>query len=158
MRIKSLHVIPVLVMLLLTSCVIEEEPVLVIRPTVTISAHIEDQKIIATALINANPDILTAGNIGTTYKYSGELTIHNTVNGDIIDSNSFRGGGLSQFYSVRADTVSHERFIVVVKGTISVYADISNDGDISNDKLLAEGDFYQEAQYIISDMLLPPSE
>jgi hypothetical protein len=144
-------------MLLLTGCSIEEEPIIVINPTAEISAHIKDQKIFATVLINANPQVLVAGNIPTIYEFSGELAIYNTVNGNIIDVNSFGGGGLSQVYSVSADTTYHDRFIVIAKGTIDVFADIGKDGDTSNDKEIAMGDFYQETQFLVSE-LVPPRQ
>ncbi|MCK4748955.1 MAG: hypothetical protein KAT15_18010 [Bacteroidales bacterium] len=146
--------ITVLVMFGLTSClVVEEEPILLIDPSAEISAHIKDQKIYATAVLNANPMVLTAGNIPTIFEFSGELAIYNTENGNIIDVNTFTGGGLSQVYSVSADTSAHERFIVVASGTVNAYANIGNDNDDSNDKLISRGDFYQEAQFVIAEMV-----
>jgi hypothetical protein len=155
---KPLHIFPAILMFVLSGCVIEEEPVLLIRPTVEFSAHVKDEKIVATALISANPDILTPGNIPVIYRYSGEMDIHNTVNGSIIDYNAFSGGGLTQVYTVTADTATHERFIVIAFGTIKAYADIANDGEVSNDPLLASGDFYQEAQYIVSELAGIPNQ
>ena len=155
---KTLHIFPAFLMLVLSGCVIEEEPVLLIRPTVELTAHVKDEKIVATALISANPDILTAGNVPVIYKYSGEMDIHNTVNGNIIDYNAFSGGGLSRVYTVMADTATHERFIVIAFGNIKAYADIASDGEVSNDPLLASGDFYQEAQYFVSELTSIPQQ
>ena len=153
---KNSLIFAILMAMGLSSCLtIEEEPILLINPTAEISAHIKDQKIHATSLVNVNPQVLSAGNIPTVFTFSGELAIYNTTNGNIIDVNAFSGGGLSQVYSVSADTASHERFIIVASGTIKAYADIGNDGDEANDKLISEGDFYQEAQYSVSELLQP---
>ncbi|MCK5137504.1 MAG: hypothetical protein KAR19_17090 [Bacteroidales bacterium] len=151
---KALYIVPVLALLMMVSCFnLEEEPIVQINPTVELSAHIKDRKIFATALINVNSQILTTGNIPTLFKISGELAIYNTATGNIIDVNAFSGGGLSQVYTVTADTTSHRRFIVIASGTVNAYADIGNDNDESNDKLVSSGDFYQESQFIISDLL-----
>jgi hypothetical protein len=154
---KSLYIVLAWVFLAATSCVIEEEPILLINPTAEISAHIKDQKIYATVLINVNPQVLTPGNIPTIFEFSGELAIFNTITGNIIDSNAFDGGGLSQVYTVTADTVNHERFIVIASGAVNAYADTGSDGDSSNDRLISTGDFYQEAQYLVSELINPPA-
>jgi len=104
-------------------------------------------------LINTNPQILTSGNIPMLFEFSGELAIYNVENGNPIDVVEFTGGGLAQVYSVIADTVAHERFIVVASGTIYAFADIGNDEDSTNDRLISSGDFYQEAQFVISEMI-----
>ena len=83
----------------------------------------------------------------------GELAIYNTETGNIIDVNAFGSGGLSQVYTVTADTASHERFVVIASGTINAYADIGNDEDPSNDKLISSGDFYKEEQFIVADFI-----
>lgn len=153
---KNSLLLAILAGLGLSSCLsIEEEPILQINPSAEISAHIRDQKIYATALVNVNPQVFFTGNIPTIYTFSGELAIYNTLNGNIIDVNAFSGGGLSQVYSVSADTASHDRFVVVASGTIKAYADIGNDGDDANDKLISEGDFYQEAQFMVSELVQP---
>ncbi len=149
---KAQYLIPILAVTLLASCLkIEEEPILLINPTTEISAHIKNERIFATALVTINPQVLTAGNIPTIFEFLGELAIYNTKTGSVIDVNAFNGGGLSQVYTVTADTASHDRFVVVASGTIKAYADIGNDDDSSNDKLISSGDFYQEAQFIISE-------
>ena len=146
-----------LALVLLSSCLnLEEEPILLINPTTEISAHIKNERIYATALVMVNPQVLTAGNIPTIFEFLGELAIFNTKTGNIIDANAFSGGGLSQVYTVTADTVSHDRFVVIASGTINAFADIENDGDPSNDKLISSGDFYEETQYIVADFLAPP--
>jgi len=109
-------------------------------------------------MVSANPLVLTAGNIPTLFEFAGELAIYNTMNGNIIDVTAFSGGGLSQVYTVTADTASHVRYIVVASGTINAYADIDNDGDDSNDKLVSSGDFYQEAEFVIAEMVTPSPE
>jgi hypothetical protein len=152
---KALYIITAVVLLTVAGCTFEEEPILLINPTAEISAHIKNRKIYATVLVNVNPQVLTAGNIPTVFEFSGELAIFNTVNGNIIDSNAFSGGGLSQVYTVSADTLSQERFIVVASGKIDAYADIGNDGDSENDKLISTGDFYQEAQFRVSELVNP---
>ena len=152
MRIHSAIILVSL--LVLSSCLnIEEEPILLINPTAEISAHVKNQKIFATALVNVNPQVLFAGNIPTVFEFSGELAIYDPGNGNIIDVNTFKGGGLSQVYTVTADTAGRRRFIVIASGTIDAYADIGNDGDTSNDKLISGGDFYQEAQFIVSELV-----
>lgn len=156
---KTLSAVLGLFVLMATSCIkIEEEPILLINPTADISAHIKDQKIFATALINVGPQVLTPGNIPTIFEFSGELSIYNTNTGNVIDVNTFSGGGLSQVYTVSADTIERERFVVIASGTVDAYADIGNDADDSNDKLISTGDFYQEQQFIISDLLPPPPQ
>lgn len=132
---------------------IEEEPILLVYPTAELSAHVKNEQIYATVLINVNPQVLTAGNIPILFDFSGELAIYNTITGNEIDIESFSGDGLSQVYTVRADTASHERFVVAAKGRIEAFADIGNDGDPSNDKLIAAGNFYQEAQYLVSELV-----
>jgi hypothetical protein len=157
-RMKILYTLQILILLALTSCTFEEEPILLISPTADISAHIKNQKIYATVIVNVNPQVLSAGNIPTVFQFTGELAIYNTVNGNIIDSNTFSGGGLSQAYTVSADTSSHDRFIVIASGTIDAFADIGNDGESENDKLVSTGDFYQEAQFVVSDLVIPSQQ
>ncbi len=155
-QMKILKIISVLSLTFLVSCLnLEEEPIILINPTVEISAHIKNERIFATALINVNPQVLTAGNIPILFEFLGELDIFNTENGFIIDVNSFTGGGLSQVYTVAADTASHARFVVIASGTINAYADIGNDGDPDNDKLISSGDFHTEAQFIVANLLTP---
>jgi hypothetical protein len=152
MKIK--RILPFIVLIFSVSCLnIEEEPILLVNPTAELSAHIKNEQIYATVLINVNPQVLTAGNIPILFDFAGELAIYNTETGNIIDVNAFSGDGLSQVYTVRADTASHERFVVTANGRIEAYADIGNDGDESNDKLIAVGDFYREQQYIISELV-----
>lgn len=136
------------------SCInIEEEPILLVNPTAEISAHVKNEKIYATVLVNVNPQVLTPGNIPILFDFSGELAIYNTETGNIIDVNAFSGDGLSQVYTVSADTASHVRFVVTAMGRIQAFADIGNDGDPSNDKLINSGDFYSEAQYVVSELV-----
>jgi hypothetical protein len=140
--------------LLLSSCLnLEEEPLLLIQPTATISGHIKNQKIFATSLINVNPEILSSGNIPMIFEFSGDISIFDTNTGNVIDVNTFSGTGLSQAYTVSADTIGRDRFIVISHGTINAFANIGNDGNRSNDKLIATGDFYGETQFIVSDLL-----
>lgn len=154
MKIRIPFAILLFFLLSLSSCLnLEEEPILMINPTAEISAHIKNQKIHATGLISANPQMLYVGNIPVIYEFSGDLAIWNTLNGTIIDISAFSGGGLSQVYSVSADTAGHERFIVIISGSIKAYSDIGNDGNSSNNKLISEGDFYQETQFIVSDLV-----
>jgi hypothetical protein len=151
---KLKRILPVLVLFLTAGCInIEEEPILLVNPTAELSAHIKNKKIYATVLINVNPQVLTAGNIPITFDFSGELAIYNTETGNIIDVNAFTGNGLSQVYTVAADTASHDRFVVTARGSIEAFADIGNDGDPKNDKMIASGDFYQEAQYLVSELV-----
>jgi len=124
-----------------------------INPTAEISAHVMDQKIYATSLINANPEVQFAGNVATIYEFTGELAIYNTFNGNIIDVSSMSGGGLSQSYTVSADTTGHKRFIVIASGNIKAYSDLEKDGKIHSANLISEGHFYQESQFIVSELL-----
>lgn len=154
LKMKPYYIISLLAVFTISSCLnLEEEPILLINPTVDISAHIKNERIYATALINVNPQVLTAGNIPTIFEFLGELAIYNTETGNIIDVNAFGSGGLSQVYTVTADTASHERFVVIASGTINAYADIGNDDDPSNDKLISSGDFYKEEQFIVADFI-----
>ncbi len=154
MKIKLLYLVTILTLIMLTGCLnLEEEPILLINPTTEISAHIKNERIYATALVTVNPQVLTPGNIPTIFEFLGELAIYNTKTGNIIDVNSFTGGGLSQVYTVTADTASHDRFIVIASGTINAYADIGNDDDTSNDKMISSGDFHREEQFFITDIL-----
>jgi len=144
----------VLLLLTLSSCLnLDEEPILMLSPTAIISGHIKDQKIFATSLISANPQVQAIGNVATLYEFSGDLAIYNTYNGTIIDVSSISGGGLSQTYTVSADTLGHERFIVIANGRIKAYSDLDNDGKIHSGNLISEGEFYQETQFIVSEML-----
>ncbi len=154
MKMKITFITLLLMSLLLNSCLnLDEESIMTINPTVQISAHVMDQKIIATSLINTNPQITVAGNIATLYQFSGDLAIYNTLNGTIIDVSSISGGGLSQTYTVSADTTGHERFIVIASGSIKAYSDLEKDGKIYSGNLLTEGQFYQESQFIVSELL-----
>lgn len=156
---KLQYIFPILALVLLSSCLnIEEEPILLINPTTEISAHIKNERIYATALVMVNPQVLTAGNIPTIFEFLGELAIYNTKTGNQIDTEAFSGGGLSQVYTVSADTLSHDRFVVIASGTINAYADIGNDSDPSNDKLISSGDFYKEEQFIVDELQAPPPE
>jgi len=150
---KSIYIIPLLALFAITSCInLDEEPILLVRPSVEISAHIKNERIYATAQINVNPDVLVVGNLKTNFEYSGDLAIYNTRTGNIIDVNTFSKGGLSQVYTVAADTASHETLVVIADGTIEAWADIGNDGESGNDKLISSGGFHQEAVFYIPDM------
>ncbi|MCP4313585.1 MAG: hypothetical protein GY790_20215 [Bacteroidetes bacterium] len=141
-------------LLVFSSCLnLEEEPIVMINPSAQITAHVKDKKIYATGLITVNPQVLSVGNIPIIYEFTGELAIWNTNSGTIIDGNSLSGGGLSQVYTVSADTTGHDRFIVIASGSIKAFADINNDGEESNNKLVSEGDFYQESQFIVSELV-----
>jgi hypothetical protein len=140
--------------LALSSCLeLDEEPILVINPTAEISAHVKDRKIYATSVINVNPQIIIGGNVAVIYDFSGELAIYNTLNGTIIDVSSISGGGLSQAYTVSADTLGHDRFIIIASGAIKVYSDLDKDGKIHSGNFLTEGNFYQESQFRVSELL-----
>jgi hypothetical protein len=148
-----------LFLLLISGCInIEEEPIMTVNPEAVISAHIKNQQVFATAQINVNPQILSAGNIPIYYDYEGELAIYNVETGTIIDVNLFSGGGLSQYYSVSADTTAHERFIIIAEGSVKAITDIGNDSDTSNDKVVAEGQFHNELEVILEDMAFPTSD
>ena len=151
----KISIISLFLMLFITSsCLnLDEEPVLLLRPTVVISAHVKDRKIFATSLINANPEVQAIGNVNTLFDFSGELAIYNTFNGTIIDVSSISGGGLAQTYTVSADTLGHERFIVIASGIIKAYSDLDKNGTINTNNLLSEGEFYQESQLIISELV-----
>ena len=61
LKMKSYYIIPLLAAFTISSCLnLEEEPILLINPTVDISAHIKNERIYATALISVNPQVLTA--------------------------------------------------------------------------------------------------
>jgi hypothetical protein len=148
------HISIVFLLTLLAGCLsIEEEPVMTIRPAAEISAHIKNRQIFATAQISVNPQILASGNLPLYYEYSGELAIYNTNTGTVIDVNAFTGGGLSQYYTVSADTTSQERFIIIAEGSVDAITDIGNDQDASNDKIVATGEFHNELTILISDLV-----
>jgi len=145
--------LPLLALFLIPSCLnLDEDPILTIAPTVDLSAHIKNERIFATAQINVNREINTPGTLETRFVYIGDLAIYNSVTGNIIDVNAFSGGGLSQVYTVAADTASHQKLIVIADGVIEAYADTENDGDPSNDKLISQGGFHQEAVYVLSEL------
>ena len=145
----------VLLMTGLTSCFdLEEEPILLVNPSAELSAHVKDKKLYATALVNVNAQVLFAGNIPTRFEVEGELAIYDTDNGTIIDLSTIDNNeGLAQTYTVSADTAFRDRFIVIASGSVSAYADVGDDGYTSNDKLLSQGDFYQEAQFIVEEVI-----
>jgi len=64
--------------------------------------------------------------------------------------NAFSGGGQSQVYTVAADTASHESFVVIADGKVEAWADIGNDGEAGNDKMISTGGFHKEAVYDLS--------
>ena len=145
--------LPLLALFLIPSCInLDEDPILTIRPTVDLSAHIKNERIFATAQINVNPDIYTAGTLHVWFVYIGDLAIYNSKSGNIIDVNAFSNGGLSQVYTVTADTASHQKLVVIANGVIEAYADIDDDGDPSNDKLISSGGFHKEAVYTLSEL------
>lgn len=145
--------LPLLALFLIPSCLnLDEDPLLTIAPTVDLSAHIKNKRLTATAQINVNPNINVAGTLQTRFVYTGELAIYNSVTGNIIDVNTFSGGGLSQVYDVAADTASHQKLIVIADGWIEAYADTESDGDPSNDKLISQAGFHQEQVYILSEL------
>ena len=145
--------LPILALFLLPSCLnLDEDPILTLAPTVDLSAHIRNERIYATAQINVNREINTPGTLETRFVYMGQLAIYNSITGNIIDFTEFSGGGLSQVFKVDADTASHTKLIVIAEGVIEAYADIENDGDPSNDKLISQGGFHQEAVYILSEL------
>ncbi len=145
--------LPLLALFLIPSCLnLDEDPLLTIRPTVELSAHIKAKRIYATAQINVNPDIYTAGTLRVWFAYNGEMAIYNAKTGNIIDVNTFSGGGLSNVFDVSADTASHQKLVVIAEGEIEAYADIENDGDPSNDKLISSAGFHQEAVYTLSEL------
>ena len=145
--------LPLLALFLIPGCLnLDEDPILTIAPTIDLSAHIRNERIYATAQINVNPNITTPGTLQTRFVYSGDLAIHNSVTGNIIDIINFSEGGLSQVYEVTADTASHQKLIVIAKGWIEAYADTESDGDPSNDKLISQAGFHQEAVYVLSEL------
>jgi hypothetical protein len=145
--------LPLLALFLIPSCLnLEEDPLLTIRPTVDLSAHIKNERITATAQINVNPDIYTAGTLPVWFAYIGEMAIYNAKTGKVIDVNTFSGGGLSKVFEVSADTASHQKLVVIAEGEIEAYADVENDGDPSNDKLISSAGFHQEAVYTLSEL------
>lgn len=147
------HISIVFLLTLLAGCLnIEEEPVMTIRPAAEISAHVKNKQVFATAQISVNPQILASGNLPLYYEYSGELAIYNTNTGTVIDVNAFTGGGLSQYYTVSADTTSQDRFIIIAEGSVDAITDIGNDQDASNDKIVATGEFHNELTILISDL------
>ena len=149
--------LPLLALFLIPSCLnLDEDPLLTVTPTVDLSAHIKNERIDVTAQINVNPDIYTAGTLHVGDLYIGNLSIINTITGNPIDVYAFSGGGLSQVYKVSADTASHQKLVVIAEGEIEAYADIENDGDPSNDKLISSAGFHQEAVYTLSE--LPSTE
>ena len=153
MKMKIPFTTLLLLLLALSSCLnLDEEPIMMIHPTAEISAHVKDQKIFATSLINVNPDVQAVGNVPSLFEFSGELAIYNTYNGTIIDASSISGGGLSQTYTVSADTTGHERFVVIASGIVKVYSDMDKNGSINSNNLISEGEFYQESQYIVSEL------
>ena len=153
---RALYISSLFLLVFLASCLnIEEEPIMTVRPTAQITAHIKNHQIFATALITVNPQIIAAGNLPIYYEYEGELAIYNTRSGTVIDLNAFAGGGLSQVYTVAADTVSHDRFVVVAQGSISAFSDVEADGETSNDMLLASGEFHSEQELIVSQLINP---
>lgn len=133
---------------------IEEEPIMTVSPTAEITAHVKNGKIFATVQINVNPQIINAGNLPIYYEYGGEFAIYNTLTGTVIDLNSFTGGGLSQYYTVSADTASHKRFVIVAEGSISAIADTGGDSDTSNDVTVAYGEFHNERELLVSGLLI----
>ena len=156
---KSFHIIPLLTLLAFTSCIkLEEEPILMVRPTVELSAHIKNARIYATAQINVNPEVVVVGNLPINYEYSGELAIYNTRTGTIINFMAFSGGGQSQVYEVAADTASHESFVVIAEGKIEAWADIGDDGEPGNDKLISEAGFHEEAVYQLPEVQVITTE
>ena len=74
MKMKISYFTLFLFLLTLSSCLnLDEEPVLMVNPSAEISAHVKDQKIFATSLINASPDIQVAGNVAVLFDYSGRI-------------------------------------------------------------------------------------
>jgi hypothetical protein len=150
---KVLHAAGFFILIVAAGCFrIEEEPIIVINPVAEISTHIRNNRVFATSQINVNPQIIAAGNIPIYYEYEGEMAIYNTRNGTIINVIAFSGGGLSQFYTVSADTTGHERFIVIAEGSVRAWTDIGGDSDSSNDKVVAEGEFHEEAEIKVADL------
>jgi hypothetical protein len=150
---KALYAAGSFILILATGCFrIEEEPIIVINPVAEISTHIRNNRVFATSQISVNPQIISAGNIPIYYEYQGELAIYNTRNGTIINVIAFSGGGLSKYYTVSADTTGHERFIVIAEGWIRAWTDIGGDSDAANDRVLAEGEFHEEAEIIMADL------
>ena len=151
-QMKSIYIVPILIALVTTSCFnIDKESIILVHPTAVISAHVKNERIHATTQINVNPEVLEVGNIPVVFEFSGELAIFNSITGNIIDVSAFSGGGLSQVYTVSADTATHEKFIVIASGTVKAYSDIESDNDPSNDVLISTGDFYQESIFYVSD-------
>ena len=154
-RIKKIvaFLLPLLALFLIPSCLnLDEDPILIIAPTVDLSAHIKNARITATAQINVNPDIAVAGTLQTRFVYIGDLAIYNSVSGNIIDIIEFSGEGSSRVFDVTADTASHQKLIVIADGWIEAYADTESDGDPSNDKLISQAGFHQEEVYVLSEL------
>ena len=77
--------LPLLALFLIPSCLnLDEDPILTIAPTVDLSAHIKNERIYATAQINVNPNINTAGTLQTRFVYIGDLAIYNSNSGNVI--------------------------------------------------------------------------
>lgn len=150
MRKRILYI--AILLITVNSCiVIEDDPLVVVTPTVNFQGHIRSGNVYVTATINANPAFINPGNIATVFLYTGELSLYSTVTGELLNSTEIAGDGLTNIVEVSASAESFDKIVIIASGSIAAYADKESDGDASNDLFLHQADFYQEL--LVADII-----
>jgi len=120
---------------------LQDYPIVTMEPTVDFQHYISSQKLHTTATIRANPDYIITGANPIVFDYNGVMQLYDEVSGNLLKSSSLSGDGLSNAVTIAADTATFDGFVIIASGTISCYADIESDGDLSNDLLISEAEF-----------------
>jgi hypothetical protein len=132
----------ILVLIMLQSCLIlEEDPIVILRPSINFQGYIQSDQIFISASLLANPDYITPGNIPTLFKYSIDLQIYNKVTGELLNTVSESGDGSSGSIEISATANRLRDLYLIASGTVSCSADKGSDADPSNDVFIAATDF-----------------
>jgi len=143
---KTLYILLILP-LVLGGCIrIENDPLVTVTPTVDFQGHIRNDEVYVTTTVYANPTFVDAGNIPVKLYYEGSVAFYDEASGDLLAYEEISGEGLTNITVTSSVAESIDNMIVIVRGTVSAYADKDSDGDSSNDLFIHSADFYQEEQ------------
>lgn len=143
---KKLIIYITILLFTATSCItIEDDPFVIVDPTVVFRGHLLDDMVVVNSTVYANPAFANPGNIPTVFVFEGEIDLYNELTGELLATTPIEGDGLSTVIRTEAEAASLDNIIVSAAGTVSAYADKESDGDPSNDLFLHKSEFYEVA-------------
>lgn len=143
---KKLIIYSTILLFSVTSCItIEDDPFVIVDPTVSFRGHLLKDQVVVNSTIYANPAFTNPGNIPTVFVYEGTIELYNELTGNLLAETPITGDGLSTVIETQAAAAGLDNIVVTASGTVSAYADKESDGDPSNDLFLHKSDFYEVA-------------